>query len=160
MTAEHGMPLPGPAARQPVSWAIFALARAHRALATELLAEHGLFPGQELTLFYLWENDGVPQKELVDALRLDHSTIAKSVRRLEVAGLVRRERSAEDGRVSLVSLTPAGRALRSPIEAVWLTLEAKTTAHLSADQGAAFVSLADAVLAGIDEDAESAQLHA
>jgi MarR family transcriptional regulator, organic hydroperoxide resistance regulator len=152
MTSERGMPLPGPAAGQPVSWAIFALARAHRALATELLAEHGLFPGQELTLFHLWENDGIPQKELVDALRLDHSTIAKSVRRLEEAGLVRREKSSEDGRVSLVSLTPAGRALRAPIEAVWQELEDRTTARLSADQGAAFVSLADAVLAGIDAE--------
>lgn len=145
-------PPPPAAARYPVSWSIFALSRAHRALATELLSRHGLFPGQELTLFYLWETDGIPQKQLVDALKLDHSTVAKSIRRLEEAGLVDRVKSPDDGRISLVFLTSAGRALRSPIENAWRELEEKTTSLLSTDQRAAFLALAEEILAAIEPD--------
>ena len=87
----------------PVSAAIMRLAHEQRAAAGDRLAALGLFPGQELVLAQLWASDGRSQKELVDSLRLDHSTIAKSVQRLERAGLVDRARSSEDGRIVLVT---------------------------------------------------------
>src|SRR5687768_1136959 len=83
----------------PISFSIFALARSHRALASQLIRETGLFPGQEIILMQLFQQDGQSQNSLGRTLRLDHSTIAKSVRRLEEAGLITRNRSDEDGRV-------------------------------------------------------------
>lgn len=43
----------GASGRYPVSFAIFALARTHRALASQMLRGVGLFPGQEIMLLNL-----------------------------------------------------------------------------------------------------------
>lgn len=126
----------------PVSCAIIALARAHRQLSADLIAELGLHPGQELTLMLLWDQDGRSQKALCDAQRLDHSTVAKSLRRLEEAGLVRRCKSDDDARVQLVHLTEAGRALRERTRAAWSELENRTVAGLSPEELHAFLAVA------------------
>jgi DNA-binding MarR family transcriptional regulator len=126
----------------PVSAAIMRLAHEQRAVAANRLAALGLFPGQELVLAQLWASDGRSQKELVDSLQLDHSTVAKSVQRLERAGLVDRTRSATDGRVMLVSLTAAGRTLEEPVRDIWADLEARWAARLSPPELARFSELA------------------
>lgn len=130
----------------PTSWAVFTLSRTHKGMAAALLGELGLFPGQELILMQLWEEEGLSQKCLGAPQKLDHSTIAKSIRRLEAAGLVRRERSAEDARVSLVFLTDAGRALEPAVHDVWTRMEAFTTSNLTADERDTLVRLAAKVV--------------
>src|SRR5258708_4615616 len=107
----------------PVSFAIWQLARTHRAYAAMLLRALDLFPSQELLIMNLWEKGPQTQTELVRFLRFDHSTIAKSLRRMEAAGLIARRPSAEDRRATVVSLTPKGRAIRKKIEGVWGQLE-------------------------------------
>ncbi|GGP68364.1 MarR family winged helix-turn-helix transcriptional regulator [Saccharothrix coeruleofusca] len=134
------------ARHHPVSFAIFALARQHRALAAALLADCGLFPGQELILMQLWEQDGRSQKQLVEALKLDHSTIAKSVRRLENSGLVVRTADESDARVKVVSLTAEGRALEERTKAKWRELEEATTRGLTEQERRQFVALAAKVV--------------
>ncbi|MGM1063054.1 MarR family winged helix-turn-helix transcriptional regulator [Saccharothrix sp. Mg75] len=134
-------------ARQyPVSFSIFALARQHRGLASALLADLGLFPGQELILMQLWDKGGRSQKQLVEALKLDHSTIAKSVRRLENAGLVTRAADEADARVKVVSLTARGRALEERVRDVWTQLEDTSTRGLTEQERARFVELAAKVV--------------
>jgi DNA-binding MarR family transcriptional regulator len=51
-------------------------------------------------------------KELAAALRLDYGTVSPLLKRLEAAGLVRRERSARDERSVLVACTGRGEELR------------------------------------------------
>jgi len=126
----------------PVSFAIFALARSHRAVAASLLAELGLFPGQEIMLMQLWDNDGQSQKALAHTLRLDHSTVAKSVRRLRNSGLLDCGKSEADGRVTLIFLTEAGRALRQRTMDAWAELERVSVTGLSLEEQAQFVLLA------------------
>ena len=126
----------------PVSTAIMRLAHQQRAVAATRLAALGLFPGQELVLAQLWAADGRSQKELVESLQLDHSTIAKYVQRLEKAGLVDRTRSSVDGRVVLVSLTAAGRALEHPVHEIWADLEARWAGRLSPAELVQFSELA------------------
>jgi MarR family transcriptional regulator, organic hydroperoxide resistance regulator len=134
----------------PVSWAIFSLARSHRALAASLLSDVGLYPGQELILMQLWDQDGQSQKALGRTQRLDHSTIAKSIRRLEAAGLLSREKSSDDGRVTLVFLTDAGRALKEKTRAAWAELDRRTVSSLTPAQQDRFVALARAIAPNID----------
>ncbi|PYI68547.1 MarR family transcriptional regulator [Arthrobacter livingstonensis] len=121
---------------------MFALARSHRTLAGGLLGDLGLFPGQELILMQLWAEDGQSQKALGRTQRLDHSTIAKSLRRLEAAGLITRQKSPRDGRVTLVFLTPEGRGLQGRTMAAWGELERQTTEGLTATERGQFVALA------------------
>jgi DNA-binding MarR family transcriptional regulator len=134
MTARHPEPALSVGRENPVSWAVMTLAHTQRGLAAARLAPLGLFPGQEVMLLQLWDRDGRSQKELGDLLNLDHSTVAKSVQRLERAGLVHRSRSAADGRVTLVHLTDAARALEAPVRAVWSDLEARLASRLTPEQ--------------------------
>jgi MarR family transcriptional regulator, organic hydroperoxide resistance regulator len=129
----------------PLSLGIFALARSHRALAAQLLREIDLYPGQELILMQLWHRDGLSQNHLTQNLRLDHSTIAKSVKRLENAGFVIRSRSPEDGRITLVSLSETGRELVSHVLEAWDKLESITSNTLTENEKTLFVALLNKV---------------
>lgn len=116
----------------PVSAAIYRLARVHRVRAGQILRELELHPGQEVLLMEL---DGVEhrsQSDLVRTLMLDHSTVAKSLRRLEIAGFVFRRPSGVDRRSVDVSLTPRGAALLQDVRAAWARLERETVAGLTA----------------------------
>jgi DNA-binding MarR family transcriptional regulator len=138
----------------PVSFAIFALARSHRARAAGMLADIGLFPGQEILLMQLAEKDGKPQKSLCESIGLDHSTVAKSVARLERDGLIERRKCPEDGRISQVHLTTKGRETINAISQVWAELERETIKDLSAEEQTLLMSAARKIVSNSAPDIE------
>lgn len=115
-----------------------------------MLQELGLFPSQELMLIQLWDADGQSQKALGEKQGFDHSTIAKSVRRLENAGLVRREKSPDDGRVTLVYLTEAGMALERRTYAVCEELERRTVHGLTTEEQAQLIAISRKILPNLE----------
>ncbi len=82
----------------------------------------------------LKENGPQTQAQLVKIERIDHSTVAKSLGRMEMAGLIKRRPSGEDRRATIVSLTAKGTALHKKIETVWRDLERVSAADLTAEQ--------------------------
>lgn len=93
----------------------FALYAASRAVTNRyrpLLEALELTYPQYLVLLVLWEHDTVPIKNIGAALQLDYGTLTPLIKRLESAGLLRRERRPEDERTVLVTLTEEGRNLR------------------------------------------------
>ncbi|MEU1480981.1 MarR family winged helix-turn-helix transcriptional regulator [Streptomyces sp. NPDC001668] len=141
---------PSTAGEGPMSYAIFQLARAHRARAAAMLREMDLHPGQELLLMQLLDRDGQTQSELLESVGLDHSTVSKSLRRMQDAGLLVREPAAHDRRVMVVHLTDKGRAMREPLAAMWRALEETSAANLSAQQAESFVRTAYAIADAIN----------
>lgn len=77
-----------------------------------LLDELGLTYPQYLVMLALWEQAPAGVGELSQKLHLDSGTLTPLLKRLESAGLVRRQRSAEDERRVEVSLTSQGQALK------------------------------------------------
>ncbi|MFD7626569.1 MarR family winged helix-turn-helix transcriptional regulator [Streptomyces sp. NPDC059851] len=153
MSAAARPPVPSTARSGRLSYAIFTLARAHRAHAAGMLRELGLHPGQELLLMQLFDRDGQSQSELLESVGLDHSTVSKSVKRMQEAGLLTRTPSEHDRRVMNVHLTDQGRALRRPIERMWAALEATAIEGLDPAAVEAFVATAVAIeqsIYGID----------
>ncbi len=142
----------------PVSYSIFAMARTHRAIAAAGLARLGLFANQEITLIQLAASDGLSQKTLAETLRVSHATIAKTVARLERAGLVERHASQRDRRISLVFLTPEGRALHDRVIAVWQGLEAVATAGLSPAEQRAYLRAAAKIRQSMEAAAVARQV--
>ena len=145
--------IPTTAAGGPLSYAIFKLARAHRGCAAALLREMDLHPGQELLLMQLLDRDGQTQSELLDSVGLDHSTVSKSLRRMQDAGLLVREPAAHDRRVMVVHLTDKGRAMRERIAALWQTLEEASARNLSERQMKSFLRTAHAITEAINSPA-------
>lgn len=93
-------------------FALYAAQRAVTAAYRPLLDDLGLTYPQYLVLLVLWERGETTVKELAAALRLDYGTVSPLLKRLEAAGLVRRERSARDERSVLVAVTGRGEELR------------------------------------------------
>ena len=143
----------------PVSYAIFQLARAHRGFAASLLRELDLHPGQELVLMHLFDRDGQTQSELLASVGLDHSTVSKTLRRMQDAGLLIRQPADHDRRVMVVHLTEKGQAMREPIASMWQTLEETTTRNLSPHQAEAVMAAADAIVNAINARARTARLE-
>ncbi|MFJ9025377.1 MarR family winged helix-turn-helix transcriptional regulator [Streptomyces sp. NPDC102259] len=137
--------IPTTAAGGPMGYAIFQLARAHRAYAGALLRKMNLHPGQELLLMQLLDREGQTQSELLESVGLDHSTVSKSLRRMQDAGLLTREPAQHDRRVMVVHLTDKGRAMREPIAALWQSLEDISAGNLTEQQAQAFVETAYAI---------------
>jgi DNA-binding MarR family transcriptional regulator len=99
----------------------FALAVASRsviALYRPLLEPMGLTHPQYLVMLALWEREPRTVGDLAGALSLEPATLSPLLKRLESAGYVTRARRTDDERALDVSLTEAGRALRSRAEQV------------------------------------------
>ncbi|MGZ4289942.1 MAG: MarR family winged helix-turn-helix transcriptional regulator [Gaiellaceae bacterium] len=70
----------------------------------------GITPRQHLLLLQIAgaPNGTTTVSELVDSLSLTQSAVTELVQRAQLAGLLAREQSKEDGRVVHLSLTPLG----------------------------------------------------
>ncbi len=99
-------------------FALYAASRAVTELYRPLLNELGVTYPQYLVLLELWQRDSRPVKDLTEALQLDYGTVSPLLKRLETHGLVTRHRASDNESRVLVSLTPAGRDLRSRAEGI------------------------------------------
>ncbi|MFB6720999.1 MarR family winged helix-turn-helix transcriptional regulator [Kribbella sp. NPDC056345] len=95
-----------------VCFALAVAARTVIALYRPVLEPMGLTHPQYLVMLALWEHEPVSVKDLSRMLQLEPATLSPLLKRLESAGLLRRDRSATDERALAVALTPKGRALR------------------------------------------------
>jgi MarR family transcriptional regulator, organic hydroperoxide resistance regulator len=117
------------------------VAKAHRARTHELLSQLGLHVGQEMILVALWMQDGQTLSQLAERLEVQPPTITKMVQRMEVSGIVKREPSREDSRVSHVFLTGKGKNLQAKIEKVWEQVEREFVSELSKEEKLLFQKL-------------------
>ncbi|MFI8192117.1 MarR family winged helix-turn-helix transcriptional regulator [Streptomyces sp. NPDC085946] len=95
-----------------ICFSLHAASRAFGGVYRVILKDLGLTYPQYLVMLVLWEHGTLPVKQLGAHLRLDSGTLSPLLKRLEAAGLVRRERSARDERSVEVRLTGEGDALR------------------------------------------------
>jgi DNA-binding MarR family transcriptional regulator len=109
------------ALEQQVCFALAVTNRAVLAVYRPLLEPLGLTHPQYLVMLALWDHqrsgtDGRPAlsvKQIALALQLDSATLSPMLKRLEVLGLITRNRSAADERATDVELTPEGAVLRT-----------------------------------------------
>src|SRR5215831_12823664 len=94
-----------------ICFLLYGASRAITQLYQPLLGPLGITYPQYLVMLVLWEEGKVSVGRLCDRLYLDSGTLTPLVKRLEAAGLVRRERSTADARVVDVELTTAGKRL-------------------------------------------------
>ncbi len=77
-----------------------------------ILDKLGVTYTQYLAIVALWEQDHQTVSGLGEKLFLESNTLTPILKRLEAMGYLTRQRSADDERQVVVSLTEAGRALR------------------------------------------------
>ena len=91
---------------------LYAAARNVTSLYTPFLKDLGLTYTQYITFLVLWEKDGISVSEIGSRLMLDNGTLSPMLKKLEQAGYIERNRSRDDDRVVIITLTPKGRALQ------------------------------------------------
>jgi len=94
-------------------FALYAASRAVTQRYRPLLDELGLTYPQYLVMLALWEHGPTTVKGLGEALQLDYGTLSPLLKRLAAADLVERRRRSEDERSVEITLTEAGRELRT-----------------------------------------------
>ena len=97
---------------QQLCFALYSSSLVMTKLYKQALFKLGLTYPQYLVLLVLWQTDALGVGELGARLYLDSGTLTPLLKRLESSGFVNRTRAAGDERRVLVTLTPAGRALR------------------------------------------------
>ena len=114
-SAPAGDPL---ALEQQVCFALSVAARNVVAVYRPWLEPMGLTHPQYLVMLALWQHGPLSVKRLSGLLRLDPGTLSPLIKRLEAAGLLRRDRDPRDERALAIALTDRGRALRQQAERI------------------------------------------
>jgi len=81
----------------------------------ERIAPYGVTVGQWTLLLFLWEQEGLSQKQLSRRAQIEEPTAARTIERMERDGLIYRKRNDRDRRVFNVFLTDHGRSLRDEL---------------------------------------------
>lgn len=84
----------------------------------QMLSALGLTYPQYLVMLVLWQADGPTVSALGQRLFLDSATLTPLLKRLQVLGLIARQRDHADERQVRIVLTPAGRALQAQAQSV------------------------------------------
>ncbi|MCV3768854.1 MarR family winged helix-turn-helix transcriptional regulator [Rhizobium sp. TRM95796] len=124
MTQRHNDP---PPLRDQLCYAIYTAGIAIQRAYKPLLDELGLTYPQYLVLNVLWAQDEQTVVSIADQLALDSSTLTPLLKRLEIAGLVRRTRNLSNERQVLITLTDQGHALQHKAGCLSDTLLAAST---------------------------------
>jgi DNA-binding MarR family transcriptional regulator len=93
-------------------FALYSTSHALTRVYKPLLDQLGLTYPQYLVLLALWDEDGLTVGGIGERLMLDSSTLTPLLKRLEGAGLLRRDRNPTNERQVIVRLLEKGRAMR------------------------------------------------
>jgi DNA-binding MarR family transcriptional regulator len=101
------------------------VARQFRTLTSRSLSKLGLYGGQEGVMLALEDEDGLTAGAIAARLGVKPPTITRTITRMEAQGFLTRK-GGDDGRLTTVWLTPAGR------DAIGTIHEASTEVHEAA----------------------------
>jgi len=93
-------------------FALYSTSLAMNKTYRKLLTPLDLTYPQYLVMMVLWQGDGLSVSEIGSRLFLDSATLTPLLKRMEASGFLQRVRAAGDERQVIVSLTPAGQALK------------------------------------------------
>ena len=101
-----------------ICFPLYACAKGVVAKYKPFLDEIGLTYTQYIAMMVLWERKSVNVKTLGESLYLDSGTLTPLLKKLEEKQFVSRERSSEDERSIVVTVTPVGERLRKRAEKI------------------------------------------
>ena len=117
------------------------------------MSRFGMTPAQTNVLRYLRQNGGqMPQRELLENLRVKPSTVNGILDRMEEKGLVERSVSGTDARQRVVVLTPAGIEREAEVKQSFLEAEALIARGLTEEETDTLRSLLERVIHNLEED--------
>jgi DNA-binding MarR family transcriptional regulator len=101
----------------------------------------GLHRGQTFALVHLWRHDGIPQRELAQAMHIRPASVTNMLQRMERDGWIARTRDPQDQRVVRVFLTHRAKDLRAGAQTVLREMEEELGAVYTESEQATLRSL-------------------
>ena len=117
------------------------LARTMEQALASRIRPHGVVPGQFAPLLALYRSDGQSVTDLAAAVAIEHSTMSRTLARMERDGLVTTLPNPEDARSRRIYLTDHARGLEKVLKAEADAVNRQFQAFLSPDQAAQLVAL-------------------
>ena len=117
--------------------------------------EGDLYMGQLPILDYIMHHPGCTQREVADYLQVTPASIALSTKRLQQAGLIRKEVDQENLRRNKLSMTEKGRASKERFRVLMDSLDRKLFQDFSQEELAALKAFFDRMLDNISEGKHS-----
>jgi DNA-binding MarR family transcriptional regulator len=114
------------------------------------LAELGVRTGHLATLLALYDTDGQTQAELTRTVGVEQPTMVATLRRMEAAGLVRRDPDPDDRRRAIVTLTPKALAIRAEVQALRREIAAEALADFTAEECASVLGMLNRLAANLE----------
>jgi DNA-binding MarR family transcriptional regulator len=130
--------------------------RLHQIAVALFMAEtepFGVTPVQFAALQAVQNAPGTDQRTLARTIGFDTSTIAGVIDRLEARGLMLRSASAQDRRVRLLTLTPAGEQLLADVLPSMRRAQERILAPLPAQERGEFMRMLAVLIANPTDDA-------
>jgi DNA-binding MarR family transcriptional regulator len=123
----------------------------------ERIAPHGVVPGQFAQLLALYEKDEVTQNDLCDQVRIDQSTMAHTLKRMERDGLIQRSPDLTDRRSAVITLTHHARSLERRLTEAAQQVNRAATRGFTNEEVAVYLRLTSKAIANLqDRSAPSA----
>jgi DNA-binding MarR family transcriptional regulator len=123
--------MPSKSNQESIGFLVGALFRRKGLAFRTLLAPFEVTRRQYAVLSRLWQEDGLALTELARRLYADPSSLCRTILLMEKAGLIRRQRDADDRRVFRLILSTRGRALKRRLRPLVQAHEQGTVRRLS-----------------------------
>lgn len=120
---------------------------------TPLLEPLGLTYTQYIAMMVFWEEKSINVKTLGERLFLDSGTLTPMLKKMEVQGLVQRQRSATDQRSVIVSITEKGERLKE--RAVEIPKQITKLLNLKEEEAITLYLLLNKMLDGAQDSANT-----
>lgn len=118
--------------RQAYTHTLLLAGRQYRRAANAVVEAYGLSDATALPLLLIGRHDGEPrQNALAEAVGIEGPSLVRLLDQLGAAGLVVRKEDPTDRRAKVLSLTPAGRAVVTKMEADLVGLREAVFAQVS-----------------------------
>lgn len=130
-------------------FAVYSANHAFNRVYKPMLDRLGLTYPQYIAMVTLWSEEGLTVGQIGDRVLLETNTLTPLLKRLELQGLVQRQRRQDDERIVEIYLTKAGDALRS--HCACIPAELAATTHFPLEKATALATLLDELLTGLRE---------
>lgn len=114
-----------------------------------MLDEIDLTYTQYIAMMVMWEKKEVSVKELGECLFLDSGTLTPVLKKLEAKGYINRQRSKEDERLLVVTITLEGEKLRD--RAIEIPEKMGACIDIASEEAVQLYQLLNKVLKGLEE---------
>lgn len=134
-----------------LSYLLRSVAMKYRHYAHSVLGKDRLGVSQDLIIYYLAQQKGLNQKDLVEKLNITPASVSNLVNQMESEGLLVKVQDEKDGRKFSLSLTEKGQSLVSQVIDSWLKIQEEITEGFTNEEQATFLRLLKRVRQNLDE---------